>query len=473
MGWISTPAAVQSWKHIVQGLHDQCTALACLSTYLAMMVACGIKDSGYMKYSLELRNTSSKMLRQSILRSDPTHRSRLAQITLLQQVFWHFYAEASARNLDAALIHGRMLRKLMHEDPEAVTPHFFMLAMFVDIHLSSTHRGKPIFEYETFGPNIYQAMWTGVDPYVYLLVGKETIPDATDAAVTSTLLDFSVSTEPLRSLFIRRRQAIALEKLIAQAENPGTNTTAIFFWVASHAYIDEGFFTNFYCDKVKGTSITLSEALSEPNAASILQGPGLACQSECSRLTEAAMAMAALYLMRVLGLFDMWINGQNFYDPAASRETLLYDALNAAFRVGSPQELEAYANAHLWCLFVGAIAEWQSVLNGNVGRRGGGQKSRGMLTAKAQLSLQRIDSGFDENLSHKSRSGFHIGAEDEDASRMLFNTLFARQASMMGLISWEQMVPILGMFAYGDTLQPHGSRWFWRSMGAHLDDSKG
>ncbi|KIW79922.1 hypothetical protein Z517_06537 [Fonsecaea pedrosoi CBS 271.37] len=465
MGWISTPAAVQSWKHIVQGLHDQCTALACLSTYLAMMVTCGIKETGYMRYSLELRNTSSKMLRQSILRSDPMHRGPLAQMTLLQQVFWHFYAEASARNLDAALVHGQMLRKLMDESPEAVTPHFFMLAMFVDIHLSSAHRRKPIFEYETFGPKVYKAMWDGVDPYIFLLAGKETIPEATAGATTATPLDRVVSMEPLRSLLIRRRQAIALAKLIAQAEGPSINTTAIFFWVASHAYIDEGFFTNYYFDKVKGTSISLSSVVSVSTTTSIAEISDVMPQSECSRLTEAAVAMAALYLMRVLGLFDMWINGQNFYDPAASRETLLFDALTAAFRVGNPQELLIHANAHLWCLFVGAIAEWQSVLPGSVGRRRGSHRSRALLSGAEGSHLQRIDSGFAKDVAH-------IEGEDEDASSMLFNTLFARQARMMGLLSWEQVVPVLKMFAYGDSLQPHGSRWFWRSMGAHLDELK-
>ncbi|KIX92502.1 uncharacterized protein Z520_11822 [Fonsecaea multimorphosa CBS 102226] len=442
MGWISTPAAVQSWTHIVQGLHDQCTALACLSTYLAMMVACGIKESSYMKYSLELRTTSSKMLRQSILRSGPSRRNRVAQITLLQQVFWHFYAEASAGNLEAALIHGRMLKKLMDDNAEAVTPHFFMLAMFVDIHLSSAHRRKPIFEYGTFGPNVYQGMWSGVDPYVHLLVGKETIPDATDDAAASTHLDMSVSMEPLQSLLIRRRQAIALEKLIAQAEGPDINTTAIFFWVASHAYIDEGFFTNYYFDKVKEASITMSGTLSESNTACVGNILGSVSESGCGRLTEAAVAMAALYLMRVLGLFDMWINGKNFYDPTASRETLLFEAIAAALRVGSPQELLIYANAHLWCLFVGAISEWQSVFTGNVGRRRGSQNSRAPPSEEVGLTLQRIDSGFADSQPHKVRSGSSIEAGDEDASRMLFNSLFARQARMMGLLSWEQVVPI-------------------------------
>lgn len=484
MGWISTPAAVQSWKHIVQGLHDQCTALACLSTYLAMMVTCNIKDDGYMKYSLELRNTSSKMLRQSIIRTDPTNRGPLTLNTLLQQVFWHFYAEASARNLHAALIHGRMLRKLMHEHPEAVTPHLFMLAMFVDIHLSSTHKRRLIFEYDVFGPKVYQSMWSGVDPYVNVLVGKETIPASADGMTSGVELDPSVSLEPLQSLFIRRRQVVALEKLIVQAEGAAINTTAIFFWTASHAYIDEGNFVNFYLDRIKGTSIDLSGAESEVEYSSLTAG--LSRENECKRLTEAALAMAALYLMRVLGLFDMWMNGQNFYDPVSSRETFLFDALTAAFRTGTPQDMHRYANAHLWCLFVGAIAEWQSVLPGNQRRRRqrpNQQKSEPLpKSTEPKNQLARIDSGFSEGGISSSGDGnvrtqeaaiFSVGTDDEDASGMVFNRLFASQARTMGFMSWEQVVPVLRLFAYGDTLQPHGSRWFWRSMGAHLDELRG
>ncbi|KIW68617.1 hypothetical protein PV04_04551 [Phialophora macrospora] len=475
MGWISTPAAVQSWKHIVQGLHDQCTALACLSTYLAMMVACGIKQSGYMKYSLELRNKSSRMLRQSISRTDPAISGPLAQVTLLQQVFWHFYAEASARNLHAAVVHGRMLRKLMDDHPEAVTPHFFMLAMFVDIHLSSTHRRRLLFEYATFGPRVYQGMWGGVDPYIHMLVGKETIPASPDGATVGTELDSSVSLEPLRSLVIRRRQVVALEKLIVQAEGPGINTTAIFFWIASHAYVDEGYFVTYYFDKIKATSIDLSGADAESEARAAAGG----LESECKRLTEAALAMACLYLMRVLGLFDMWMNGQNFYDPGSSRESFLFDALTAAFRTGTPQELRVYANAHLWCLFVGAIAEWQAVIPGNQrGRKSAKQQAMLMAEAPSPTRLARVDSGYGEaeapdmSIRQVRRAGSGAGANDEDASSMVFNSLFASQARMMGLMSWEQVAPVLRLFAYGDTLQPHGSRWFWKSMGAHLDDLK-
>jgi hypothetical protein len=441
-----------------------------------MMVACGIKESGYMKYSLELRNTSSRMLRQSIVRADPANRGPLAQVTLLQQVFWHFYAEASARNLYAALVHGRMLRKLMDDHPEAVTPHFFMLAMFVDIHLSSTHRRKLLFEYATFAPRVYQGMWGGVDPYIHMLVGKETIPASPDGVTVGIELDDSVRLEPLRSLVIRRRQVVALEKLIVQAEGPGINTAAIFFWIASHAYVDEGYFVTYYFEKINGTSINLSGTDAEPGAVTAAEGP----ESECKRLTEAALAMASLYLMRVLGLFDMWMNGQNFYDPVSSRESFLFDALTAAFRTGIPHELRVYANAHLWCLFVGAIAEWQAVIPGNQRvRKPAKRQATLMAKAPSPTRLGRVDSGYAEagaedwSIRQGQRTGLRVSEDDEDASSMVFNSLFASQARTMGLMSWEQVVPVLRLFAYGDTLQPHGSRWFWRSMGAHLDDLKG
>ena len=148
-----------------------------------------------------------------------------------------------------------MLRGLIDDDPDVVTPHFFMLAMLVDIHLSSTIRKRLIFDYDSFARRLYQGMWSKVDSYVHILVGTETIPRSPDGVTTGIELDQSVSLEPLRSLIIRWRKVIALEKLIAQREDPSINTTAIFFSISSHGFVDEGRFVSFYIEKIKNTCV--------------------------------------------------------------------------------------------------------------------------------------------------------------------------------------------------------------------------
>ena len=159
---------------------------------------------------------------------------------------------------------------------------------------------------------------------------------------------------------------------------------------------------------------------------------------------------------------------RKFLRPNLIEGTFLFDALETALRLGSAQELRVSANAHLWCLFVGAIAEWQSVMPENLRlRKAKKDQPEPSLENVNGSALVRVDSSYAEGRDVGIHCGpktfFHIGPDEEDASAMRFNKLFASQANTMGLLSWEQVVPVLQLFAYGDTLQPHGSRWFWRA----------
>jgi hypothetical protein len=108
-GWISSPAARLGWQQVVESLSDKCTALACLSTCLALMAMCGVNAAKATEASLKMRAGSSALLRQNLLRKRPKVKG---QQELLWQVFWHFYAEFFAGNMFAAQVHGKMLRQL-------------------------------------------------------------------------------------------------------------------------------------------------------------------------------------------------------------------------------------------------------------------------------------------------------------------------------------------------------------------------
>ena len=56
-----------------------------------------------------------------------------------------------------------------------------------------------------------------------------------------------------------------------------------------------------------------------------------------------------------------------------------------------------------------------------------------------------------------------------DPSNMPFNSLLAELAHSMTLLSWQQVSDVLKKFIYTDTTEPHGSRWFWKTMGSYLD----
>lgn len=59
-----------------------------------------------------------------------------------------------------------------------------------------------------------------------------------------------------------------------------------------------------------------------------------------------------------------------------------------------------------------------------------------------------------------------------DPSNLHFNQLLAEIAHSMGLLSWQQLSDALKRFIYADSSEPHGSRWFWKTMGAYLDSNR-
>jgi hypothetical protein len=136
---------------------------------------------------------------------------------------------------------------------------------------------------------------------------------------------------------------------------------------------------------------------------------------------EAYMSLAVIHLSRTMGTSPT-VGGVRLYNA----EPRILNALKITLEesenlLTGHVPSTKFANARLWSLYVGALAEH----------------------AEAQGS--------------------------DDPSRQWFNKNLARQARSMGVFSWQQVRPILLRFLYTDQSKPNGSEWFFKSISLTSD----
>jgi len=136
--------------------------------------------------------------------------------------------------------------------------------------------------------------------------------------------------------------------------------------------------------------------------------------------TQAYLSLAALLWTRA-GSTNPVVCGAPLFDAEPNILRYLRSALARSEITLNPSQLAKYANARLWALYVGA----------------------GVEQAQAKAGV--------------------------DPSKGWFNSRLAKQAKLMGLLSWQQVRQVLEGFLYSDHLRPHGSQWFWKTMGANLE----
>ena len=419
-GWISSPAARLGWQQVVDALSDKCTAMACLSTYLALMAACNINVSSATEASLKMRAGSSALLRQRLIRhNNQTDPDVDAYRELLWQVFWHFYAEFFAGNMAAAQIHGKMLRQSCEDAAEGViTEHFLDSVLFVDANMSTKYMTRPVLDIESWIPNTFSPIWSKIDPHVAAITKED-----------GSGFHRTVSAEPLHSIFLRIRQSLTLLRQSSESYTVDVDFNTLYYWLNSHGYVDAG--------------LLIDRHLSILEKAATASGP-TPMESLGSLYTQSSLCVAALYLIRDVG-HEIRINGIDIVDASSTITKHLHESLLQAHTNCTPDEHKEFLPAHLWCAWVGALAEQRQQLTATTEQKaqpGGG--------FKRQASLQQNSAPF-------------------DASSMQFNAHLAELAQALGLLSWQQVSDVLQKFVYTDAAEPHGSRWFWKTMGVYLD----
>ena len=141
-------------------------------------------------------------------------------------------------------------------------------------------------------------------------------------------------------------------------------------------------------------------------------------------LVQEARVQAYLCLGGVLYLrfmrYNKILHGVRLYDRGEAMGQQLREMITAELHCRN-FVLDEFDNARLWALFVGAIAE-QMPLRGRA-----------------------------------------------EPTTAWFNVNFAAMARRMGLLSWQSVRPRLEMFLYDDSLPPHGSGWFFRTLSASFE----
>ena len=437
-GWISSPAAQLGWQQVVDALSDKCTALACLSTYLALMSICNINSAKATEASLKMRAGSSALLRQRLLRFEPQKAVVETHRELLWQVFWHFYAEFFAGNMIAAQVHGKMLRQSCETAGEGViTDHFLDSVIFVDSHMAAKYLTRPVLDIDIWIPDVFASAWKKIDDHIAEITGE-----------SGERLHASVEPQSLRTIFTRTRQALILLQRPEEAQSFEIDFESIYYWLNSHSYVDTGILIDKYLKLVEQASTLPSEHDRSDQASGSLG----------TMHTLTALCLSALFAIRDIGQ-EVRINGIDVVDASTTITKHLKEALKQARVHCTPEERVKYRSAHLWCAFMGALGEQRQAL----------PKVPEPLPPKPEQKKKShtpIPRPMTVEPPAVQRS---IPPTLLDPSNMHFNHMLAEIAHSMSLLSWQQVSDMLKQFIYTDLSEPHGGRWFWKTMGAYLD----
>lgn len=442
-GWISSPAARLGWQQVVDALADRCTAYACLSTYLALMAICNINPTKATEASLKMRAGSSALLRQKLLHHEAHPEDRAMHQELLWQVFWHFYAEFFAGNMIAAQVHGKMLKQSCENAEEGIiSDHFLDSVIFVDSHMAAKHMVRPILDVEHWVPDVFARKWDKIDPHVAELTGE-----------CGEGLHSSVDWPILRSIFVRTRQALLVIRRSEEAKAFDLDFETLYYWLNSHSYVDSGILIQSYLSLVE-------EATTPPATTGKAGGQTNSSDSLGSIYTQASLSLAALFAIRDIGQ-EVLVNGVDVVDASSTITKHLREVLQKARSHCTLEEATKYRPAHLWCAFIGALIEQRHALPIECPETPPQPKKQKKLPPKRTAKPPATPNAT-------SSASITIN----DPSTMHFNRLLAEIAYFMGLLSWQQISEALRHFIYSDLSEPHGTRWFWKTMGAYLDERR-
>jgi hypothetical protein len=371
--------AAQDWKDSIAALEDEGTALGSLARYGSIAGRCNprMRRVGYKYLVQSIAVLRRKLAQGHDLQSSPADCTHVNML---------FAAEAIAGNLAGATVHANILLQVLRTQPR-LDYKLLIYQLFIDYQLSSMFVKRMVFDTDDdWLETVLQPIWRAAAPHIPVYP-------------TARELDPCIRHNKwLWSSFQVKRQQLLF--MAAQADSLDAMSHLQLVWMAQ---MTRGML---FHSRMIDHYLSVNKRLKDP---------ALAENEDRDRLhAEAYLTLAAAQLDRHVGGHPK-IMGVHVYDT--SRMTMcLKQALEASTGVGASASASAsdgqalpqrasftrYANARLWALYVGALAE----------------------TAASSTST--------------------------NPSGHWFNDTLASLAATMGIHCWEDLQPIVQGFLYYD-----------------------
>lgn len=312
--WTRSQTATADWQDATRSLEDQGLGNAFLAQ-LSANSALESPSKERIELSLEYVRRSTATLRRRLESKEEDWDSPKVwrHMSLLQN------AEMLIRNREAAVIHGKALRR--HFDSfvargKTLDMRLLLHALYVDLHTAIIFLVRPNFE-----------------PSLKLLAEFPEIKDTLlrDVSTISRprsrrCLDNQILSEPLRNFFLRWEQYHAI---------------TFFFGRRLWTFITQLQVVNYFLD-VEGS---LNRKLNSSDTTFFY-------------VQEAYISLAALYFIRITTLPEHFET-----KPLFSAHTALLRRLRYYLEISDPWEDDlVYSRARLWALFIGALSEQNAAL---------------------------------------------------------------------------------------------------------------
>lgn len=363
----------QFLSSIYASFSDEGTALARLILYGNIMCKT-VNDAPNLKLlTLQMRARSLKLLEDKIAKLDTTSESQTEN--LRQHIFGLLHAHALEGDISGSRVHAVALRKLLNPKSVDVVTMNNMLHISVSAAMSSGQRTLSDID-----------DWCLIPLMTFLAKFRDTIW----GSCTSPDIDCSVTLPILRQIFEQRWHSL-------------TNTLPprhiwSFLYCSIATNVDFCLLNNLYFDLMDGKVMTES--------------------STCERMTQAALAVALLYLHRRLH-GDITIAGMDRNDVSQILMASLQKSLRLALKFSNTDDRILYQEAWLWVSYVGALYEHQQ-----------GRKIK----------------------------------------RQTFTPILVSLAQSVDITSWSEMQSIAERFFYFALIDPEQTQWFEALLAEHNPD---
>ena len=387
---ISSRGAIRDWNLVKSSLHVEVDAVSCIAGLLSLMGQLSPAAEKDHLAALKMQGRAAELLRHSLASQSEDDPDAEAQLAM--RVFWLFRGECLFGDMKAARVHCEMLRHLLERSLRRgnLNMQLMVSVLFNDIDMASKLMQRTILDLDGWFSSVMTPTWDALDPLM------PPVPlEYKDG------LDQVISTEPLKTLFIRTRRLFAVgdEPFNDQDCTDGSRADMIFIFCVSHSMVDVGIFVNHFLD--------ISQLIDAHNPTD--------SESLGVLYTEACLNLAALCITRHVG-HVAFVNGVDIRDARPTIMQHLRVNMIKVLERCTTRELMYYENAHLWILFIGALTEQQMAMH--------------------RVYLRKP--WFLSNLVSKARAA--------------------------GISTWKQLHEKVARFIYSDSVEPHGSTWFEEAM---------
>ena len=322
-GTFANSSIIRAWTDVSGSLYDEGIALARLTTYCQIMSICLPDPTQFENLAMEMRTRSIRLLMKKLQKQ--TASSLTEEMGNLKgHTFGLFDVECHNGNLDAAIVHGTALKKLLHENNK-VDVSMSMRLLYMICHAAASTGQRTL-------PDVSDWITGRLEGFL-----TEMFPVLPFGRPQDDLLHPTITSPELRNVFARRRYLGDACIRRSQRDEVGTgNDDMAYLYVAVSSLIDMSRLNNMYHDLVE---------------AGMMAG-----NRSCETYTQAAMSVALNYLARRM-YGDLTINGIDLRDFSAVSETQLKTALRLAFEHSTSEDSLRFAPAYLWILYAGALCE--------------------------------------------------------------------------------------------------------------------